>query len=31
MAEVHVIGQIFGASDFPDNSLYCKWSINCGI
>jgi hypothetical protein len=31
MAEVHIIGQILGASDFPENSLYCKWSISCGI
>ncbi len=30
MAEVHIIGQILGGSDFPDNSLYCKWSISCG-
>lgn len=30
MAEVHIIGQIVGASDFPDNSLYCKWSITHG-
>lgn len=30
MAEVHIIGQIVGASDFPDNSLYCKWSISHG-
>ena len=30
MAEVHIIGQILGGSDFPENSLYCKWSITCG-
>ena len=30
MAEVHIIGQIVGGSDFPDNSLYCKWSISHG-
>ena len=30
MAEVHIIGQILGASDFPDHSLYCKWSISTG-
>ena len=30
MAEVHVIGQILGANEFPDNSLYCKWSLNAG-
>ncbi len=30
MAEVHIIGQIVGASDFPENSLYCKWSITHG-
>ena len=31
MAEVHIIGQILGASEFPDHSLYCKWSISAGI
>ncbi len=31
MAEVHIIGQILGASDFPSHSLYCKWSISTGI
>ena len=30
MAEVHIIGQIIGATEFPENSLYCKWTINCG-
>ena len=30
MAEVHIIGQLYGGSDFPENSLYCKWNITCG-
>jgi B9 domain-containing protein 2 len=30
MAELHIIGQILKGSDFPDNSLYCKWSVNAG-
>ncbi|EDQ92386.1 uncharacterized protein MONBRDRAFT_17074 [Monosiga brevicollis MX1] len=27
MAELHVIGQIRGASGFPDPSLFCKWQF----
>lgn len=30
MAECHIIGQIIGASDFPQKSLYCKWSTHFG-
>ena len=30
MAEMHIIGQILGASEFPESSIYCKWSINTG-
>ncbi|XP_077192705.1 B9 domain-containing protein 2 [Paroedura picta] len=30
MAEVHVIGQIVGASGFPSSSLFCKWGIHTG-
>jgi B9 domain-containing protein 2 len=30
MAELHVIGQISGASGFEDSALYCKWSLNTG-
>lgn len=30
MAEVHVIGQISHAKDFPVQSLFCKWMIQCG-
>ncbi|KAI5704605.1 hypothetical protein M8J75_007139 [Diaphorina citri] len=30
MAEVYVIGQIIGASDFPDKTLFCKWGISFG-
>lgn len=30
MAECHIIGQITGASDFPKQSLFCKWGIHCG-
>ncbi|KAI4042878.1 B9 domain containing 2 [Homo sapiens] len=28
MAEVHVIGQIIGASGFSESSLFCKWGIH---
>lgn len=28
MAELHVIGEIKGASGFPSHSLYCKWSVH---
>jgi len=28
MAEVHVIGEIIGASGFPSHNLYCKWSVH---
>jgi len=30
MAEVHVIGQVVGASGFPSQSLFCKWGIHIG-
>ena len=30
MAEVHVIGQLVGGSEFPENSLFCKWGIHTG-
>uniref|UniRef100_A0A3B3ZNW7 B9 domain-containing protein 2 n=1 Tax=Periophthalmus magnuspinnatus TaxID=409849 RepID=A0A3B3ZNW7_9GOBI len=30
MAELHVIGQIVGASGFPQNSLFCKWGVHTG-
>ncbi|PAA62683.1 hypothetical protein BOX15_Mlig030560g1 [Macrostomum lignano] len=30
MAEVHVIGQIVGASEFPENDLFCKWEAHFG-
>lgn len=30
MAEVYIIGQISGASNFPSKSLFCKWSIHAG-
>ncbi|XP_002736715.1 B9 domain-containing protein 2-like [Saccoglossus kowalevskii] len=30
MAEVHIIGEIVGASCFPENSLFCKWGIHAG-
>lgn len=30
MAEVHLIGQIVGASGFPEKSLFCKWGIHTG-
>ena len=28
MAELHVIGELVGASGFPAHSLYCKWSVH---
>nr|CAD7449475.1 unnamed protein product [Timema bartmani] len=28
MAEVHILGQILGASEFPKNTLFCKWGIH---
>ncbi|TRY76165.1 hypothetical protein TCAL_03518 [Tigriopus californicus] len=30
MAEVHLIGQIIGASGFPKQGLFCKWNIQTG-
>lgn len=30
MAELHIIGQIVGASGFPQNSLFCKWGVHTG-
>lgn len=30
MAELHVIGEVVGASGFPDNRLFCKWGIHAG-
>ncbi|XP_018898557.2 B9 domain-containing protein 2 [Bemisia tabaci] len=30
MAEVHIIGQIKCASQFPKTCLFCKWSIHTG-
>ncbi|GLH11916.1 hypothetical protein R5R35_011715 [Gryllus longicercus] len=30
MAEVHVIGQIVGASNFPSSTLFCKWAFHAG-
>ncbi|KAM9047317.1 B9 domain-containing protein 2 [Balaenoptera ricei] len=30
MAEVHVIGQIMGATGFSESSLFCKWGIHTG-
>lgn len=30
MAELHIIGQIIGASGFPENSLFCKWGVHTG-
>uniref|UniRef100_A0A8I5Y6N1 B9 domain-containing protein 2 n=1 Tax=Rattus norvegicus TaxID=10116 RepID=A0A8I5Y6N1_RAT len=30
MAEVHVIGQIIGATGFSEGSLFCKWGIHTG-
>ena len=30
MAEVHIIGELVGGSEFPDSSLFCKWGIHTG-
>ena len=30
MAEVHVIGELVGASEFPSGDLFCKWSVSHG-
>ena len=30
MAEVHIIGELVGGSEFPDASLFCKWGIHTG-
>ncbi|XP_021474379.2 B9 domain-containing protein 2 isoform X1 [Oncorhynchus mykiss] len=30
MAELHIVGQIVGASGFPQSSLFCKWGIHTG-
>ncbi|KAM6153573.1 B9 domain-containing protein 2 [Erethizon dorsatum] len=30
MAEVHVIGQLIGATGFSESSLFCKWGIHTG-
>ncbi|XP_016332772.1 B9 domain-containing protein 2-like isoform X1 [Sinocyclocheilus anshuiensis] len=30
MAELHIIGQIIGATGFPQNSLFCKWGVHAG-
>ncbi|KAL3314945.1 B9 domain-containing protein 2 [Cichlidogyrus casuarinus] len=30
MGEVHIIGQIISASEFPETSLFCKWAITSG-
>ena len=30
MAELHIVGQLVGAADFPLPSLFCKFSIDAG-
>ena len=30
MAEVHVIGQLLGASGFSQRRLFCKWGLHAG-
>lgn len=30
MAELHLIGQITEVTDFPDKSLFLKWTLNAG-
>jgi hypothetical protein len=31
MAEVHIIGQIESARDFPDARLSCHWQLQIGM
>ena len=30
MAEVHLIGELLGGSDFPSGNLFCKWGLSTG-
>lgn len=30
MAEVYILGEVAGASGFPSNNLFCKWSLKVG-
>eukprot|EP00118_Oscarella_pearsei_P014924 m.130790 g.130790 ORF g.130790 m.130790 type:complete len:176 (+) comp38037_c0_seq33:464-991(+) len=30
MAEVHVIGEVSGATSFPSSNLFCKWGVVAG-
>ncbi|KAF7282512.1 hypothetical protein GWI33_002577 [Rhynchophorus ferrugineus] len=30
MAEVHIIGQIIGAREFPKQEVFCKWHLQIG-
>lgn len=30
MAEIHIIGQIKSAKDFPRQGLFCKWNLQYG-
>lgn len=30
MAELHIIGELVGGSDFPSADLFCKWSVSHG-
>lgn len=30
MAEVHVIGELVGADNFPSSTLFCKWGLALG-
>lgn len=30
MAELHIIGQVVGATNFSQNDLFCMWSIKKG-
>ena len=30
MAEVHLIGELVGADNFPSGSLFCKWGLALG-
>lgn len=30
MAEVHLVGQIIGASGFREKALFCRWRFSSG-
>ncbi|XP_071051983.1 B9 domain-containing protein 2-like isoform X2 [Onthophagus taurus] len=30
MAEVHIVGEISHAKEFPKQELFCRWKLHCG-